>query len=766
MRALTVLAVILTLLMIGLPAQAAERFLAPDGDDAAAGSREAPWQTLAKASEAAQPGDIVILLPGEYPGQLAPTVSGTAEAPIVFRSEPRLAARLIGTGDESHAVVLRDLSHVRLEGLHVRPDPSDGRWILMQDCSQIAIEDCRMEDATGSMPMHFERSEQIQMRNCVVQRYKGHNMFRVSHCTRTLFEGNSISRTGHSPMQLYPDSSNRFMVLRGNVFHSAWGRPFEHFGTHDVLFENNIVTNAFNGGRSASSNAKFATTRGIFRFNRVFRNPHSPINLYPFRDVWVRNLRIYHNVFDDNGGRGIGVISSRDQVQDVLFLNNIFSRNDRHGADLQLTLGGGDAGQVRIVSNVITASDPGATVLRDYGEQLTVRAMQEAHPERYVGNMDVSPGYVDPSGYNHALAADSPLRDAARHLAFAVGDGEGALIEVTDATCFYDGYGIDGEQGDLIAIGSPDQRARVLEVDHEASTLRLDRDVQWQDGDPVNLPWSGARPDIGVYEYGPNARPSVQVMVEPFEARPGEQVTIRAVCRGELQPETVRWHLGDGTVAEGLQVAHSYAEVYDYPIRVRVTGADGDVHHATGYVVVAEARDPSEPLVHTTWEAGDERAWWLWKSYRPFPARYEQRVDDETGRAYRHIYAPEDGGRLPAQIHPRDWDIDAYPRVFIRYRIGEGVPVAVTLRAFAGPGGVVAASPSAQVAEDERLVDNVLVDDEQWHEIEIDVRAIRDVNPGVAMLEGMRIGAAPADAVDEGDWYDLDEVIIGPATAD
>ncbi|MFO8079916.1 MAG: hypothetical protein R6V07_06365 [Armatimonadota bacterium] len=90
----------------------------------------------------------------------------------------------------------------------------------------------------------------------------------------------------------------------------------------------------------------------------------------------------------------------------------------------------------------------------------------------------------------------------------------------------------------------------------------------------------------------------------------------------------------------------------------------------------------------------------------------------------------------------------------------------MTLRAFAGPGGVVAASPSAQVAEDERLVDNVLVDDEQWHEIEIDVRAIRDVNPGVAMLEGMRIGAAPADAVDEGDWYDLDEVIIGPATAD
>ncbi|MFW5868398.1 MAG: PKD domain-containing protein, partial [Armatimonadota bacterium] len=254
--------------------------------------------------------------------------------------------------------------------------------------------------------------------------------------------------------------------------------------------------------------------------------------------------------------------------------------------------------------------------------------------------------------------------------------------------------------------------------------------------------------------------------VEPFETLPGEQVTIRAVCRGDLQPETVRWHLGDGTVAAGREVTHSYAEAYDYPIRVRVTGADGAVHRGSGYVVVAEPRDSSEPLVRTTWERDDERAWWLWKSYRPFPARYERRVDDETGRAYRHIYAPEDGGRLPAQIHPRDWDIDAYPRVFIRYRVGEGVPIAVTLHAFAGPGGVIAASPAAEVAEDERLADNMLVDDEQWHEIEIDVRAIRDVNPDVTMLEGMRIGAAPADAVDEGEWYDLDEVIIGPETAD
>jgi hypothetical protein len=274
---------------------------------------------------------------------------------------------------------------------------------------------------------------------------------------------------------------------------------------------------------------------------------------------------------------------------------------------------------------------------------------------------------------------------------------------------------------------------------------------------------------MGVYEHGDEGRPSVQVVVDPFEARPGDPVSMRAVCHGDLVPETYEWHLGDGTLARGAEVTHSYDSEYDHAIRVRVTADDGQVHRGVGYVVVKETVDPSEPLIHTTWEPDDETAWWLWKSYRPFPAAYDDVVEEETDRAYRHIYAPEDGGRLPAQIHPRGWDIDHYPRIFIRYRVGEGTPVAVRLLAFSdkegvynGAQGVVAASPAAQVSDKERLAEHVLQDDEQWHELEIDARVIRQFDPDAAFMEGMRIGAAPRGAVTEGHWYDLDEVIIGP----
>ena len=193
-----------------------------------------------------------------------------------------------------------------------------------------------------------------------------------------------------------------------------------------------------------------------------------------------------------------------------------------------------------------------------------------------------------------------------------------------------------------------------------------------------------------------------------------------------------------------------------------------------------DAVDPAEPLIHTTWDCDDDSAWWLWKSYRPRPAAYRDVFEGGArhgptaanipqgyepsgdGVNYRHVMAPSDGGRLPAQIHPAGWDIDRYPRIYIRYRVGGGTPIAITLVTFSGPSAIVAASPAAQLSADRRVTDHVLHDDERWDEMEIDARVIRQVNPDVQVLEGLRIGAAPRDDVKEGHWYDLDEVIIGP----
>ncbi|MGI5819200.1 MAG: right-handed parallel beta-helix repeat-containing protein [Armatimonadota bacterium] len=772
-------------------ATAAEHFLSPAGDDEAAGTREAPWRTLEKAADAVRAGDTVTLLPGRYPGSFAPTESGTADAPIVLRAEPRLSARLIGSGDDSIALLLDGLAHIRVEGLHVAPDPERGRWLHVRGCSNVTIEDCRMEDSGGGMPAHIEDSEQVQVRGSVFQRHTGGiNMFRISGVTRLLFEGNVISRAGHSPLQFYPPNTNRFMVIRGNVFHAAWGRSFEFFHDRDVLFEHNIITHAFNSGWSGSSNAKLGFTRGIFRFNRVFRNVGGAINLYPWTtDGFLDTIRLYNNVFDDNAHYGIAARSGSELTRDLVFANNIFSRNDRHGNNRQISLAGGTPEQTRLLRNVLTAGLPGEPVVYDHGQAWPVERLESEefvaeHGARYEGNMDVDPGYVDAAQYNHALREDSPLRDAGRFLTAAVGAGEGALLAVEDAAYFYDGFGIEGEVGDLIAVGSAEQRARVVSVDHEANTLLLDRDVRWDDGAAVSLAWSGAAPDIGAYEHGDDGRVAVQVVVEPFEARPGDEVTLRAVVHGAARPERIRWWLGDGASAEGAEVTHSYAEEYDYAIRVQVVDTAGRAHYGAGYVWVAEPVDPSAPLVHSTWGPEDDSAWRLWKSYSyPGPAAYRDVVEGGVrhgpnsrnipagyempgeGVNYRHVLAPEDGGGLPTRIHPAGWDIDRYPEVFIRYRFGEGTPVALSLKPFGQSALVVGLTPAGGTGLT-KLREHVLHDDGEWHELLLDARWVREVHPEVQVLEGLYFLGSPRDAVKEGHWYDLDEVIIRPAAGE
>ncbi|MFW5867801.1 MAG: hypothetical protein ACOCX2_08300, partial [Armatimonadota bacterium] len=74
----------------------------------------------------------------------------------------------------------------------------------------------------------------------------------------------------------------------------------------------------------------------------------------------------------------------------------------------------------------------------------------------------------------------------------------------------------------------------------------------------------------------------------------------------------------------------------------------------------------------------------------------------------------------------------------------------------------VAASPAAQPSEAEVVTGNVLLDDEQWHELEFDARLIRERYPEITRIEGLRFHGTPREAVQEGHWFELDEVWIGP----
>ncbi|MBN1672468.1 MAG: right-handed parallel beta-helix repeat-containing protein [Kiritimatiellae bacterium] len=112
------------LLVFALPAavvcRAATYHVSPAGQDERtpqqAASAGTPWRSVAKAAQAAQPGDRVVLLPGVYrEGGIVIGNSGTETAPVVFSAQP---GAILSGGT-------RLARWLRLEGEIYRSDPVD-----------------------------------------------------------------------------------------------------------------------------------------------------------------------------------------------------------------------------------------------------------------------------------------------------------------------------------------------------------------------------------------------------------------------------------------------------------------------------------------------------------------------------------------------------------------------------------------------------------------------------------------------------------------
>jgi hypothetical protein len=60
---------------------------------------------------------------------------------------------------------------------------------------------------------------------------------------------------------------------------------------------------------------------------------------------------------------------------------------------------------------------------------------------------------------------------------------------------------------------------------------------------------------------------------------------------------TATWHFGDGDVADGVAVGHTFAAPGDYTVRVDVADATGNVTSATRDVAIAPAPEPPQPTI-------------------------------------------------------------------------------------------------------------------------------------------------------------------------
>src|SRR5688572_17348507 len=108
--------ILLALLLGSLAARAAERFVAPTGNNSANGSLSSPWKTISyAATNTVTPvvaGDIVRVQAGTYDETVTETTDGTRTAPITYVANGNAVLRRFDITGDYVKVIGFEFTHV------------------------------------------------------------------------------------------------------------------------------------------------------------------------------------------------------------------------------------------------------------------------------------------------------------------------------------------------------------------------------------------------------------------------------------------------------------------------------------------------------------------------------------------------------------------------------------------------------------------------------------------------------------------------------
>ena len=264
-------AAILCAALAAAPAQAATRYVSPAGDDAAAGDAAHPWRGFPRATAALKPGDLLVILPGEYRDTLTLAISGAPGKPIRIagRGRPRIVGYANGidvsgawleiTGldaratGEASAVQLKGAHHVRVADVWAHDSACAGIGAVGTDhllieenrvwgnarrapwqCSGVSIYEPVAVDAAPGFHNVIRRNRSWDNMNVVVDDA-------ISHSNGHTTDGNGIIIDDFEHSQS-PGVPYRYGTLvAGNTVFDNGGRGVHVFKSRNVVLVGNVA---------------------------------------------------------------------------------------------------------------------------------------------------------------------------------------------------------------------------------------------------------------------------------------------------------------------------------------------------------------------------------------------------------------------------------------------------------------------------------------------------------------------------------------------
>ncbi|MDB5747943.1 MAG: hypothetical protein JWP72_2791 [Massilia sp.] len=276
------------------PATTYNYYVSPTGSDTAAGTRAAPFKTLARAARAAtRPGTTVFVAPGTYEGGFKTTASGTASARIYWVSTTKWGAKIVPPARSTNKTAWDNRgNYVSIVGFNVdgANTGTGTKWTLgiYTGGSYSVIEGNRVHHIARTIPCSSAGGSAIGV-DSYYKGVMGDVIGNVVHdigpagCTYVqgiyvstsgTIKNNVVSRVGSAAIHLWHDAKN-VKITNNTVSASVFGIIvgggdfyFTSGGATGVHVHNNIVYDNKYGiseqGKTGASNT--------YKNNLVFKN--------------------------------------------------------------------------------------------------------------------------------------------------------------------------------------------------------------------------------------------------------------------------------------------------------------------------------------------------------------------------------------------------------------------------------------------------------------------------------------------------------------
>lgn len=498
------------------------------GSDSGVGSQASPWQSVNKVNSAALvAGDTVLFKRGSnWSGSVLVPKSGSATAPITYDA--------YGTGNRPVMSGLNasNKSYATIKNIAFS---STGTAVTLATANNITISDCDISSTAGSWsPVVYilTNAHHNRILNSTITLNAFNAMNDVinlrNYADYNLIEGNTITITGgHTAVGLEGATGSstgqgtaNFNIVRNNTFISKGGSTFSTMSNaNNNLIEGNTLSGCGGNSTARTQGGFTIDTRGNILRKNIIKDkscadsrgimmeanagsgyPNNVQYNHVYNNIVTRVATGAQGIYLGHNGQG-GVVNSYNYFKNNAIYNNggTFLQTKQDGslsastANAQLLVPSSTDINNNLFKGNLFYKSTDNNVMMVNNSLMTVSAAQAWNGTMYSGNIQVAPLF----DANFKQMAGSPTIDAGTFLTTVTSaSGSGSTITLADAGYFSDGYGLI--KGDTIQIGS--QITTITKVNYGTNSITVSPAISWTQGANVSLPYTGARPDIGVHE--------------------------------------------------------------------------------------------------------------------------------------------------------------------------------------------------------------------------------------------------------------------------